>query len=343
MIPCRGERPFAPTKKMLSKNDLIRIPFTPDLTTGGIDYACRSLRYTYNRMGGSDAKRLRRIVGGIAVELAFRRHLSEQENPFDVKGATPFTDPDKYDVSLGGHRCDVKSFMITRKKQISELNRDLGLLLGASALIPSDQFVSVGHKNSDIYIFAFLTGLVAASQSAMTKASEAGQPLHLIYTMSKDWANPEQWRSLGKLALKSDCEETFIVELGGQDAERKFLSKKITLKSRERLEMEAGFHTLASVHVDKMPGGQVGIHSPMLEETHLITPHDWGNIWVYGMDVILAGYLTRKAFRQKARELPVGSRVYQYNRTRTKNLTVPIAELQPLKTLFENVKDWKKT
>lgn len=328
--------------KMLFKNDLIRIPYTPDLTTGGIDYACRSLRYTYNRMGGSDAKRLRRIVGGIAGELAFRRHLGEQGIPFDVKGATPFTDPDKYDVSLGGHRCDLKSFMITRKKQISDLNRDLGLLLGASALIPSDQFVSAGHKNSDVYIFAFLTGLQAASQAEMAKASEAGNPLHLIHTMPKNWAKPDHWRSLGMLALKSDCEETLIVELGGQDAERQFLSKKITLKPRERMETEAGFHTLAYVHVDKMPGGQVGIHSPVLEETHLIAPHDWGNIWVYGMDVILAGFLTRKAFRQKARELPVGSRVYQYNRTRTKNLAVPIAELQPLNDLFEIVKDWKK-
>ncbi len=324
---------------MISKTDLIRIPYTPDLTTGGIDYACRSLRYTYNRMGGSDAKRLRRIVGGIAVELAFRRHLSEQGIPFDVKGATPFTDPDKYDVSLGGHRCDVKSFMITRKKQISELNRDLGLLLGASALIPSDQFVSAGHKNSDIYIFAFLTGLQAASQSAMAKASEAGNPLHLIHTLPKNWANPEHWRSLGKLALKSDCEEMLIVELGGQDAERQFLSKRITLRPRERLETEAVFHTLAYVHVDKIPNGQVGIHSSMLEETHLISSHDWGNIWIYGMEVILAGYLTRSAFRQRARELPVGSRVYQYNRTRTKNLVVPIAELQPLKTLFEKVKE----
>ena len=111
---------------MISKNDFIRIPYTPDLSTSGIAYACRSLPHTYNRMGGSNTKRMRRIVGGIAVELAFRRYLGEHQIPFDVKGATPFTDPDKYDVSLGGRRCDVKSFMLTRKSQINELKRDLG-------------------------------------------------------------------------------------------------------------------------------------------------------------------------------------------------------------------------
>ena len=216
--------------------------------------------------------------------------------------------------------------------------------MGASALIPSDQFAASGHtnKDSDIYIFAFLTGLTASSQTDMAKASEAGQPIHLIHTMPKDWAKPEHWHSLGKIALKSDCDEVLTVELGGQDAERRFVSKKIKLMPRQRLETEARFHTLAYVHVDKMPSARIGIHSQKRKETYLITSHDWGNIWVYGMNVVLAGYLTRAEFRRKARELPVGSRVFQYSHTRTKNLSVPVAELRPLGHLFEQVKDWKK-
>jgi hypothetical protein len=140
--------------------------------------------------------------------------------------------------------------------------------------------------------------------------------------------------------LKSDCDETLTIELGGQDAERKFLSKTITLKPRERLKTEANFHTLAYVHVDKMPSGRVGIHSPQNNETYLIPFSEWKNIWVYGMRVILAGYLTRAGFRQKAKELPVGSRVFQYSRTQTKNLVVPVAALKPLGHLFEQVKGW---
>ncbi|MCP4143585.1 MAG: hypothetical protein GY755_25415 [Chloroflexi bacterium] len=327
---------------MVTKNDFIHIPYTADLTQGGIAYACRSLPHTYNRMGGSNAKRMRRIVGGIAVELAFRRYLNEQNIPFDVKGATPFTDPDKYDVALGGHRCDVKSFMLSRKKQITDLNRDWGLLLSASALIPSDQFAAANQHESDIYIFSFLTGLQASSQKDMAKAIDAGEPLHLIHTMPKAWANPKGWHSLGELALKSDCDETLTIELGGQDAERKFLSKTITLMPRERVKTEASFHTLAYAHVDKMPSGRVGIHSPQKDETYLIPFTEWKNIWLYGMRVVLAGYLTRAGFRQKAKELPAGSRVYQYKRTRTKNLVVPVADLKPLGELFAQVKSWGK-
>ena len=108
---------------MITPNDFIKLPYTPDLTEGGILYATRSLSYTYDRMGGSLYSRLRRIVSGVAVELAFRRYLGEQAIPFDVKGATPFSEPDRYDVSLGGHRCDIKTFVMSKRNQITTTRR----------------------------------------------------------------------------------------------------------------------------------------------------------------------------------------------------------------------------
>jgi hypothetical protein len=107
---------------MIAPADLVRLPFSPDLTLGGVAYACRSLPHTYDRMGGSDFQRLRRIVAGKAVELAFRRHLAAQAVPYDTLGATPFTDPDHYDVALGGRRCDLKSFLIFQKNTIHRLH-----------------------------------------------------------------------------------------------------------------------------------------------------------------------------------------------------------------------------
>ena len=106
---------------MISPSDLIHLPYTRDLTEGGIAYALRSLSYTYNRVSKSPYDRLRRTVAGVAVELAFRRHLAEKNIPFDVKGAAPFTDPNQYDVSLGGRRCDIKSFLISYREQIAEM------------------------------------------------------------------------------------------------------------------------------------------------------------------------------------------------------------------------------
>jgi hypothetical protein len=38
---------------MLTPSDLLRLPYTPDLTEGGIEYALRSLANTYEREGRS--------------------------------------------------------------------------------------------------------------------------------------------------------------------------------------------------------------------------------------------------------------------------------------------------
>jgi hypothetical protein len=77
----------------------------------------------------------------------------------------------------------------------------------------------------------------------------------------------------------------------------------------------------------------------MLRQTHLIHPADWGNIWVYGMDILLAGYLTREEFNRRASFLREGVRVFQYGRTRTKNLAVSVCDLKPLSELLGHAKN----
>lgn len=327
---------------MIHVSDLIRLPYTRDLTEGGIAYAVRSLPYTYNRMGGSPYDRLRRIVAGVAVELAFRRHLAEQDIPFDVLGATPFTGPDRYDVSLGGRRCDIKSFLITYREQIAEIKKNPGVVLSAPALVPSDQNAAEGHSDTDIYLFAFLTGLVAASQEDLRKATLAGQPLHLVHVMPDSWTRPVEWNPLGRLALKSESEETHVIEVGGQDEGRETRSITVQVPPRTRVEVEAGFFSVSHLHVNSLPERRIGIHSMARKETHLIGALDWGNIWVYGMEILLAGWLTRGEFNQRAGFVPEGKRVFQYEKTRTKNLAVPVFDLNPLSDLFERVKKWNE-
>jgi hypothetical protein len=325
---------------MLSSSELLHLPYTRDLTEGGIAYAVRSLAYTYNRMGGSPYDRLRRIVAGVAMELAFRRYLTEQDIPYDVMGATPFTDPDKYDVSLGGRRCDVKSFLITYREQILQMQRNPDIILQAPALVPSDQHAGDCHSDHDLYLFAFLSGLVAASHEDVKRVIAANQPHYLIHAMPEAWARPYTWTPLGRLAVKSESEQTQIVEIGGQDEGREMRSRLIEVPPRTRVEIEDGFFSLAYLHAKSLVDARIGIHSPTRKEIHMIGGMDWGNIWVYGMDIVLAGYLTREEFSRRASPIQAGTRVFQYNQTRTKNLAVPIADLKPLSELFERVKTW---
>jgi hypothetical protein len=324
---------------MITASDLLRIPYTADLTEGGIAYANRSLPHTYDRMGGSPFDRLRRIVAGVAVELAFRRYLAQQNIQFDIKGATPFTDPDRYDVSLGGHRCDIKSFLISHRTQITSLRADPGLILQAPALVPLDQYSADGYSDNDLYLFAFLTGLVAASPDDLQKAVDANQPTYLIHTMPKLWMRPQLWIPLGPLALKSESDETLRLEIGGQNSGRDFMTRKLELPPRTRVEVDGDFYSLVYIHIESKPRARLGIYSPSRKESYLIEPIAWSNIWVYGMDIYLAGWISREEFRRRARLIHEGSRVFQYNQTRTKNLAVSVSDLKPMSELFERVRE----
>lgn len=327
---------------MITPSDFIHLPYTRDLTEGGIAYAVRSLAYTYNRMGGSQHDRLRRIVAGVAVELAFRRYLAEHDIPFDIKGATPFTEPDRYDVSLGGRRCDIKSFLITYREQISQMRRDPRVVLNAPALVPSDQHAGDGHSDSDIYLFAFLSGLTTSSQEDLQKVISANQPHYLIHAMPDSWARPAKWTPLGALVLKSDSEHSQVVEIGGQDAGREIRSVVVEIPPHQRIQVEHGLYSIAYIHLQSMPDARIGIYSPSRERAYIIDRLDWGNIWVYGLDILLTGFLTREEFRSRARFIHEGARVFQYDKTRTKNLAVSVSDLNPLPGLFERVKEWKK-
>jgi len=58
------------------------------------------------------------------------------------------------------------------------------------------------------------------------------------------------------------------------------------------------------------------------------------------MEIILAGYITRGEFRRRARRIPTGSQVFQYARTQTDNMFVPVADLHPLSDLFVRAQNW---
>ena len=138
--------------------------------------------------------------------------------------------------------------------------------------------------------------------------------------------------------LKSEAEEKITIEIGGQDEGREMRSSTIELPPRTRIQIDDGFFSVAYLHVKSIPAARIGIHSPVRKQTYLIDSVDWSNIWVYGMDVLLAGYITREEFSRRASFIQAGSRVFQYAATHVKNLAVPMSDLKPLSELLQRTK-----
>ncbi len=325
---------------MLSPASLLRLPYDRTLTLAGIEYAKKSLHYTYNRMHLSEAARLRKIVAGVAVELAFRRWLDANGVAYDLLGATGFTEKDKYDLRLGGRRCDLKSFLLSHRAKISALRRDPAWLLDAAALVPEDQFEGHALSENDFYLFGFLAGLETRDSGDLKKVIANGQDFYLLYTFTEaPWLGQRHWRSLGRLTLKSNTRGPIEVEVGGQNEKREAVVERIALKPHTRAETQSEFFSLLYLHVPRLPGGVIGVRCPALGETRLIAPPEWKNIWVYGMEVFMTGWLTKAEFRARGRRLPAGASVKQYPRTQTANRAVLVKDLRPIEELARLVKN----
>lgn len=326
---------------MITTADFIALDYTSDLTQAGVTYACKALTQAKQSPGEALPKWLRQITAGAAVELAFRRYLHRERVPHQNVDMTPFSAPDRQDIAIGGRRCQLKHFHLARKDQIQTVTRDPQPLLQAQALVSRDQMATDRFMDEDIFIFAFLCALVTPDSRTLKKALEAGQPVSLLSPLPAHWSRPDPWRSLGNLVLKSDFDQSIVLELGGWDADRAYQTEHIHLDPRERILVRRDFHTLNFIQAASLPLGVLGVHSPALGETHLFHPRDWANIWVYGMRIFLTGYLTRGEFRRRAAFLPAGSRVFQYARTRVDNLCLPVEDLHPLPDLFARAKSWK--
>jgi len=319
---------------MITKSDLLSLPYTPDLTEGGIAYALRSLLHTYDRGRGVSYSRLRHIVASIVVELAFRRHLSQQNIPFDIKAAVPFTERERFDVTLNNRRCNLVTYLISRREQIKGIRNDPSILLTAPAIVPSDSHAGDGHLRNDIYIFGFLCGLFTGSGADIQTVIGNKKPHHLVHVMPEMWRKPKNWNLPGDVTMKSDSDEELVVEVNGQSQNQEMSRCTVSLPPKTKVTLDKSFYSITHLHVRRLPEARIGIHCDLMKDAYIISPLQWKNIWVYGTDIFLAGYVSYEEFGNTAKTLLPNSKVYQYEKTRVKNLALPISRLKPMTRLL---------
>lgn len=312
------------------------------MTQAGIDYVCQNwATIQNNREGQFYFDRLREIIVQKAVELAFRRHLAEMEVPHQWVEPSIYSQPDYHGIALGGRRCVIIGGLVSSKEDISRMRTTPRMILNELALAPIEENRESHVGREDVVVFALVGGLVARGWDDVKAAQAAGEPTYFIYPMPKRWAQPSGWKELGRISLKSESEDRLVVEIGGQDKSRRFLAEQVNLPPRTRLLIEKKFYSISYLHVGDSVGGRVGIHSKMLDETILIRPQQWGNIWVYGMQILLLGYMQRGEFLNNAEAIQMGTHVFQARHgTQQEYMGMPINELHAMKDLFQRTRKW---
>jgi len=322
----------------LKPQDLIRLPYDDSLTLAGVTYACRSMHYCQSPNRRVSAHRIRRSVATVAAELAFRRWLDSEDVPYGLIQATPFTRPNHYTITVGGRRLDVRLIFITSRQQIRRLRQDPSWLLQIEALIPIDQLTSDFLSRGDPYAFVIIAGLETRTQAELQRALAAAQPSFLIAIPPvRAWRQIQPKRSLGQLMLRNNDPQSIDIELGGQLADRRLISERLTLLPGQQTELPIDLASVLYIHSTRPLAGIINVHSPTLRRTWSVGPQSWSNIWIYGLEVFLAGWCTKRAFQSRAHFLPAGSQTRLGRRTRNDSRALPISQLRPIRELVERI------
>lgn len=321
---------------------LIRMPYTPDLAETAVREVTRALAQPARFPLLDSFDEMRQRAADNIVTLAFRRYLSEQDVPYDSVESVSFTEPDLYDISFGGRRCIPFAQLICERDLIEEIHRQPEKLLEGDVYIPEGT-PAAATRDVDIYLFVSLTALVARSRDESEHARLAGQPLYMLYQMPEEWSVPKQRAAFGSLAFKTDAASPVWLDLHGLDERGGYQRMEVDLPPRERVAVETPFYSLGAVRSAGMPDGPVGIHNPALDETLLIQPFQWGNIWVYGMRMYITGYITQADFNRHAQRVTFPQADLPNPCLRGETIMrLPGSALKPVDDLFVRVRNWAR-
>lgn len=137
--------------------EIICLAILPAEVEAGLHYALQSLHYTFDRMGYKDdaAQRLAKIALGKTCEATLLRFLRQHAIPhLSAEGATPHTDPDRFDLRVLNEIVDLKTFGVP--DQVAQPER----LVNCLALVPAqhrqDQWSRRQHYER--FLFGFFKG-----------------------------------------------------------------------------------------------------------------------------------------------------------------------------------------
>ncbi len=321
---------------------LIQMDYTPDLAEAGVREAARALAFPARFPHLDSFDQMRQRVADNIVSLAFRRYLVQEEIPYQTIESANFTEPDQFDIAFGGRRCVVFAQLICQRELIQQVHKNPTDLLQGAVYLPEGG-MSAAYRDVDIYLFVYLTALITHSRDEVDTAQLAGQPLYILHQMPAHWSMPKIWQPLGEIAYKADTTDNVWLELHGQDQRQAYHLQNLVIPPRQRIVSSSSFYTIGAVHTDVVPSGPVGLFSPALSETYLISPHQWGNIWVYGLKLFLAGYTTQAEYNRQALRVE-GEEVAGVNpcARSVSFMSMPVAALKPAADLFVRARNWDR-
>jgi hypothetical protein len=319
---------------MLKPSDLLTRRLPLEMMHAAVCLALRGITLSStNNFQNEIAFSIQRVVDYTSL-LAFRRCLSDRKLSYSSWQSSPFTDPDRQNLILGGRRCIIDTELVRKKEDIRALRKNPEKILEKAVCFPESP---ENIWEEDLLLFAFMSGLLARNPSDIHKAFQARQPLCLVHILPAQRRSLKPWSSLGSLSLKSDAKRTLHIEFGGLRKDRTYQSEKVSLPPGEVVRFEPNFYSLTYLKVEEPIFERLALRSPLFPYAYMVHPHQWHNLWVYGLEITFTGYMTWSEFRLAAYPSSENENFTPFLSKVGGLICLPVEELYPLGPLFKQI------
>jgi hypothetical protein len=322
---------------MISARDLVYLPYSSDLTAAGIIHAGRRLPRLHAPARRNVYDTIRRDIAATAFQLAFQRYLDRAGVQYRPAKEWGFARPESRAIEIGGRRCELKPFLISRPDQLRALASARALALRADAVIPLERFVAEQLRDEDVYLFALVTAHIEDKGAGPRQGEGEPNSTYWMHAMPRSWMIPALWGPLERLSAKSEGGAPVSLCLSGESASKEVEEEWMNLQAGRSVNVSTSLYSVFQAHLARPSPGRIGLRSRVHPRAHVIKPSDWHNVWIRGEVVCLLGWITRARFQAMARQIPEGSRLFQFSRTKTKNLGVTTSALQPVADLLDRM------
>lgn len=313
---------------MSTLNDIVEILPTDAMQTSAIDYAGRSINYTYDRMGysGRIQSRLIRIVVGLINEQVIQAYLDEHHVVYGLTGRTHWRLKDKAEFIVGGRPVDIKGYHVypAAGRQFPSW------FLETETMVPVDQLRRA--PANEVYLQVFLV-------APQVNRSNAHQFIAIFPIQhSQRWRGPSRVDVEIKQTRAGDITLDLFGENGlacgqAEHVSHDYFESMVCRGDQGTISSVGEFSSLQYARLNQKPQNDIVIRHGAGQE-HTIRSEDWCDLFLDTPSVYLAGWANHHDF-VNGTVIPVGTRTRVYTMgTRTPNRSLLVSQLQPISSLL---------
>ncbi|WP_033542893.1 hypothetical protein [Planococcus sp. CAU13] len=303
---------------MVRITDFVSLQVNNQVQNDAIEYAGRSLNYTYNRMGyNDDENRLKRIMVGIVIEKVYENYLITSGATFSTKGRTHWRNKDVAEFYMNNRIIDIKGYHV-----YPHFTRDFpNWFLDVEGLVPYGQLKK--GASSSAYLQAFLV-----SQKQNTSAVKK-----FVAVLPKGWS--DNWNFAANVSLNFNHNYGPIAPLtlfgeGGtisiSDTNESIIFSNGSYTTNNL------FSSIQFLSSDVKPTTDITISVNNFNIK--IEKEQWFDVWLENPEVTFAAWGNYSDYKFKGEYLKIGSKTQVYTGgTKTGNMSVMIRNLRALNTL----------